>query len=81
MDINIPANINLEQYNSSLAECIKRVENFHGTTYQNICDGSITFVQNGFMDYILKSFIIFALGLIVILCVAFVIAVIRDKRF
>ena len=65
MDINIPANINLEQYNSSLAECIKKVVNFHGVTYQNICDGTSQVVPWGSMMWVMIFFITLVFGFFV----------------
>lgn len=53
--INIPDNINLEQYKATLGECLKYTSEFGGTVYNNICTGETYYVPFGFWDFFLAT--------------------------
>lgn len=38
-------------------ECLKSISNIGGTTYKNLCEGSVHYVQWGNIDWVAFSFI------------------------
>lgn len=57
-----------------LSECLKPIENVGGTVYQNVCDGTSTFVPWGFMVWL-------GVIAITIVFIIVVVAVIKDTYF
>lgn len=58
----LPENLNIEQYQSNLEQCLKSETRFTGTEYYNICTGENNFVPFGAWDFTL-AFILTALGI------------------
>ncbi len=46
-------NLNLNIEGKTLEMCLKSINNFGGTTYQNICNGTINYVAWGGVDWVL----------------------------
>ena len=51
-------NVNLNQDVQTLDACLKSINNFGSTTYQNICTGEMSVVAWGGFDWILGGFLV-----------------------
>lgn len=47
----VPITDDVSVYSSTLDQCLKVTNQFSGSLYQNICDGSQYFIPLGFWDY------------------------------
>jgi hypothetical protein len=58
-------NLNLNIDGKTLEMCLKSISNFVGTTYQNICNGTVNYVAWGGADWFL-AILLSLLGIIVV---------------
>jgi len=71
MNIEIPSNISLEQYQSTLEHCLKEKYGFFERVIYNICDGTQHVVPHGFWDYaIMVGLLLLVGGFVLIVFIA-----------
>ena len=61
--------LQLDTTTKTVAECLKEVDSWGSTTYQNVCDGTSATVPWGALNYAQNAFVctfIFGLGIIVV---------------
>lgn len=71
-------NVNLNQDVQTLDACLKSINNFGSTTYQNICTGEMSVVAWGGMDWVLGGFLIVVLFLLFAMII-FLIVVLKNN--